>query len=117
MTQSHDVISAFLDDEPFDATELAGALSDSSGRDLLIELVALRHLVQPDAAASRAIERRPARSTLRVLVAAAAVVVALVAGYAIGGRRAETAVTDPPTATRVVEATSGWQEIPAGSLP
>lgn len=118
MTQSHDVISAFLDDEPFDATELAGALSDPAGRELLIELVALRHLVQPDATASRAIERRPARSSLRVLVAAAAVVVALVAGYAIGGRRAETAtVTDPPTATRVVEATSGWQEIPAGSLP
>ena len=117
MTQSHDVISAFLDDEPFDATELAGALSDPAGRDLLIELVALRHLVQPDANAARAIERRPARSALRLAAAAAAVVVALAAGYAIGERRAETVADVLPAPTRVVEATSAWQEVPAGSLP
>ena len=38
----HDVISAFLDNEPFDAQELSATLATSEGRDLLIDLVALR---------------------------------------------------------------------------
>ena len=46
MPDSHDVISAFLDDEPFDAAELAAALADRAGRTLLIDLIALRHLAE-----------------------------------------------------------------------
>ena len=49
MNDTHEVISAFLDDEPFDAGGLATALSDPAGRAVLIDLVALRHVVQPDA--------------------------------------------------------------------
>jgi hypothetical protein len=53
---THDVISAFLDDEPFDPAELAAALADPDGRQLLLDLVALRALVrdEPIAAPVRA---------------------------------------------------------------
>ena len=50
MTDRREVVSAFLDDEPFDAGELARALADTDGRALLLDLVALRSLVQPAAA-------------------------------------------------------------------
>jgi type VI protein secretion system component VasK len=124
MSNTDEVISAFLDDEPFDSSQLAEALSESSGRDVLIELVALRHLVQPEANASRQlVERQPRRSTLRVLAAVAAVLVALVGGYLTGERRGErAAVVAPaatvvaPAATRVVEAASAWQEVPPGRM-
>ena len=45
---THDVISAFLDKEPFDASELARALADPDGRELLIDLVAMRTLVRDE---------------------------------------------------------------------
>ena len=37
-----DVISAFLDEEPFDAKELGDALSLREGREQLIDLIAIR---------------------------------------------------------------------------
>jgi len=46
--ETHDVISAFLDNEPFDATELARALADPEGRELLLDLVAMRTLVRDE---------------------------------------------------------------------
>jgi hypothetical protein len=45
---THDVISAFLDNEPFDATELGRALADPDGRELLLDLVAMRTLVRDE---------------------------------------------------------------------
>jgi hypothetical protein len=45
---NHDVISAFLDNEPFDASELARALADPDGRELLLDLVAMRALVRDE---------------------------------------------------------------------
>jgi hypothetical protein len=45
---THDVISAFLDNEPFDASELARALADPDGRELLLDLVAMRTLVRDE---------------------------------------------------------------------
>ena len=51
MNESHDVISAFLDDEPFDANELANALSEPGGRELLLDFIALRHIVHADGTA------------------------------------------------------------------
>ena len=112
MTDTHAVISAFMDDEPFDAAELAAALSDPAGRTLLIDLVALRHIVQPDEPVATA-----AAGTLRwrwrPLLATAAMLIALAGGYFIGDRRGAAESSEPPAPTRVVQAAQ-WQTLPAG---
>jgi hypothetical protein len=115
MTDTHSVISAFLDDEPFDALELGQALSDPDGRALLIDLVALRHLVQPDDSMTTAAPAaRTWSGSLRPLLAAAAMLVALAGGYFIGERRTDPVNTaDPPAPTRVLQA-SEWQPVPPG---
>jgi hypothetical protein len=61
---TNDVISVFLDNEPFDAAELARALADPQGRELLLDLVAVRALVRDEspiapAAAHAAVGSRP----------------------------------------------------------
>ena len=119
MTDTQDVISAFLDDEPFDPGELAEALSQPDGREVLIDLIALRHLVQPDARETRAMALPPPRrrSTWRVWAAAATVLVALAGGYLTGARRANARDAGPPAATRVVESPAAWRDVPAGRLP
>src|SRR5262245_35750903 len=118
MNDRHELISAFLDDEPFDSRLLVEALSEPAGRELLVELVALRHLVRNEGIdAFAASDRHPRRSALRGLVAVAAVLLALVSGYVIGQRRSEAARSVAPPATRIVPATAAWQEIPQGSLP
>lgn len=117
MSGTHDVISAFLDGEPFDARELADTLSDSDGRELLVDLVALRQLVQTDGAHARASSplwaKRPA---LRALAAAAAVLVALGGGYVVGMQRRAAATSAPPPATRVVQTSGGWQDVQLGRM-
>jgi hypothetical protein len=118
MSSTHEVISAFLDDEPFDSSQLAEALSDPAGRDLLIDLIALRHLAQTDGKeAPASIDRAPWRSSLRALAAAAAVLVALAGGYLAGARRNEAAMSAAPAATRVVQAPAAWRDVPAGRMP
>jgi hypothetical protein len=112
MTDRHTVISAFMDDEPFDAAELAAALSDPEGRSLLIDLVALRHIVQPEEPVATA----PAgtfRSRWRPLLATAAMLVALAGGYVLGDRRSAVEQSEPPAPTRVVQETA-WQILPTG---
>jgi hypothetical protein len=112
MNDTHAVISAFLDDEPFDAADLAAALSEPEGRTVLIDLVALRHIVQPDNMIA-AMEARAGRSLWRPLLATAAMLVALAGGYVIGERRAAVDVDTPPAPTRVVQETT-WQIVPQG---
>jgi hypothetical protein len=46
--ENDNVISAFLDNEPFGAAELAEALADPQGRELLLDLVAMRALVREE---------------------------------------------------------------------
>jgi hypothetical protein len=111
MTQTRAVISAFMDDEPFDAAELAAALADPEGRTLLIDLVALRHVVQPDEPATSA--AGTFRSPWRPMLATAAMLVALAGGYFIGDRRSAVDSSAPPAPTRVVQETA-WQILPAG---
>jgi len=111
MNDTHEVISAFLDDEPFDAGELARTLSDPSGRALLIDLIALRHVVQPEAMVAPS--RPEGRSPWRPLLAAAAMVVALVGGYFIGDARNAIDRAEPPAPSRVVQA-NDWQALPVG---
>ena len=118
MSGTHDVISAFLDDEPFDARELADALSDPAGRELLVDLVALRHLAQIDGRDARASSRRllAMPSALRAVAAVAAVLVALVGGYVAGGHRRDLTGAAAPPATRVVQPSGGWQDVQLGRV-
>jgi hypothetical protein len=118
MSDSHEVISAFLDDEAFDATALAHALSEPAGRELLLDLLALRHLVRTEGKDGAApSDRKPWRTSLRAVVAAAAVLVALVGGYLFGARRTESSMAAAPPATRVVQAPAAWTVLPAGRMP
>jgi hypothetical protein len=105
MSSTHEVISALLDDQPFDRQQLADALNDPAGRALLIDLATLRRMVQPVEAAPDIKAFAPARrSPWRVVAAAAMLVLALGGGYLAGGRRAVTTTSEAPPATRVVEA-------------
>ena len=107
MAANHEVISAFLDNEPFDGAELAEALADPAGRKLLIDLVALGHLVQPAPAPASGRTRWSPRSWT---LAAAGVLLAVATGYVAGARQTDIASTRAPEPTRVVSLTdTKWQ--------
>ena len=115
MSTSYEVISAFLDAEPFDAEELDRALSEPAGRALLIDLATLRRIVQPadhvPAVQVPGVVRRPVWKTV---AAAAGLLLALAGGYLVGDRRAATSHSDAPPPSRVVQAvpfvpTGGFQ--------
>lgn len=112
MTTNHDVISAFLDDEPFEPQALAEALADPDGREVLIDFVLLRHAVQLDESAVSAPHAPPLgiKKPLR-WAAAAALVVALVGGYELGQRESTDDSPGPPAPTRVVQSDTAWQEL------
>jgi hypothetical protein len=112
MTINGEVISAFLDDEAFEPQELSDALSHPAGRELLIDLVLLRHVAQSDESAhivTAAPVPRPKRPLYAL--AAAAVLVALLGGYHLGQQQSAPASQQPPAATRVVQAEPVWQEV------
>ena len=105
MSSSHEVISAFLDDEPFDSEELADALSDPAGRTLLLDLIALRRLVQPTEDLPPVTIANPVRRPVwRVAAIAAAIVLALASGYLVGEQRSLTESPEAPPPTRIVHA-------------
>ena len=108
MTDTNDVISAFLDNEPFDPAALGEALADPAGRATLIDFIALRHVVREDPALVPTTTARRL-NRLKIGIAAAAVLLALVAGYQLGERRAAAATDTPPPPTRVVPATGDWR--------
>ena len=115
MNNSHEVVSAFLDDRPFVLQDLASALEQPDGRELLIDLLALRQIVQPTDPIRLALPATvPARNWLRPAVAAAAVVAALAGGYVVGTKHAPTLSSEAPAATRVVEVPATWQDMPIG---
>jgi hypothetical protein len=114
MSTTHEVISAFLDDEPFAPQELANALSDPDGRALLIDLIALRSIVQPTDAAPAIRQLNPVQQRpWRVAAAAAVLFLALAGGYLVGERRAAMTSSEAPPPTRVVEAVPF---VPAGGM-
>jgi hypothetical protein len=112
MHTNSEVISAFLDDEPFEPQALAEALADPAGRELLIDIVLLRHVAQSEESAG-VVTPTPAPRSSRPLywVAAAAAVVALLGGYQLGHRQAMDDSPRPPAATRVVQSEPVWQEL------
>ena len=118
MSDTHEIISAFLDDEPFNPDKLAEALGEPAGRDLLVDLIALRHLTLAEGNDAPALtDRQPRRSSWPALAAVAAVLVALVGGYLAGQHRSEVAMSAAPPATRVVQAPAAWKTVPSGRMP
>jgi hypothetical protein len=112
MNTNHEVISAFLDDEPFEPQALAEALADPACRDLLIDFVLLRHVAQSEESAI-VVTPTPAPGSKRplYLVAAAAAVIALLGGYQLGRQQSTDDSPRPPAATRVVQSAPVWQEL------
>ena len=112
MNPNHEVISDFLDGEAFEPRALGEALADPAGRDLLIDFVVLRYAAQADDAI-RIAEPNARRRSHRLLLAAAAVLMALVGGYEFGQSQAQPDSTSPPAATRVVLV--DWRSVPEES--
>jgi hypothetical protein len=118
----HDVISAFLDNEPFDARELKDALAMQEGRDLLVDLIALREIVQPTGQQVVVQTGRPL--WMLASAAAAAVLLALFSGYQFGRNEEAiepltpgesiTVTTAAPEPTTVLKFEPGvnWSETP-----
>ena len=117
-----DVISAFIDDEPFDAKELGDALSLREGREQLIDLIALRHIVSADVEPGAEARSRRIVSPWRGVLAAAVLALA-VGGAFLAGREMTTAgvktpekdpevISEAPAASRVIELRPGieWHQ-------
>ena len=105
MNTAHEVISAFLDDEPFDPQDLAKALDDPAGRTLLIDSLVLRRIVQPaDAVPAMRVLVPVRRYGWRALAAAAMFVAAVTGGYLLGERRSVAPLDEAPQPTHVVQA-------------
>lgn len=111
---NHEVLSAFIDDEPFDPQALSDALADAEGRALLIDLLALRGLTQPDVAWAPAAPKR-LWTVIRLAAAAAALALAVVGGYRLGEHSAASP-EEPPAPTRVVSGGTAWQDVPDGGI-
>jgi hypothetical protein len=123
-----EVISAFVDGEAFDPAALADALAAADGRELLIDLVALRHLVTDDRAFSERgahLSSPGAGRPWRSFAAAAVVILALGGGFVAGrtaseriaeSPRAESNQDEAPAPTRVIELRPGveWQPVMGG---
>lgn len=108
-----EVVAAFVDGERVDAQALKLALAQPDARDYLADLVALRELIGHSSVASAVAAARPSRRWL--IGAAAAVVLSLGGGYALGlglglapghdGPAVSASVAPKPT--RVIEVAPG----------
>ena len=115
------VISAFIDNEPFDPNELRDALATPEGREELTDLIALRDVVQPTADLIF-VAPSPIRSVTRWTLAAAAAAVLAVGGYSVGRFvateqvQAAAQITAPePTSVFTFEPGKNWNDsLPAG---
>ena len=92
MTDRLDLIAAFADGEPVPATELGAALAHEDARAYLIDVLALRSLVDGRPQVPAVNVAAPARSRVRWFTAAAALVVAGIAGGYSAGRHTVTPV-------------------------
>lgn len=112
MNTNYEVVSAFLDDEPFEPQALAEALADPACRALLIDFILLRHVAHAEESATVVTPAPSLRSNRPFyLVAAAAAVVALLGGYQLGQRQSLDDSPRPPAATRVVQSAPVWREL------
>jgi len=105
------VISAFLDDEAFDPADLARVLADATGRDLLLDLVALRALIREEPVATPVRPPRLSRSKwIAVGFLAASVLFGAGAAWLLPPllrQRSAPGAAVPPTPTHVVTFETG----------
>ena len=105
MSAADEIISKFLDDQPFDIQDLADALDDPAGRALLIDLITLRRIVQPiDVLPAMKAPAPVRRLGWQVAAAAAVLFLGLASGYLVGDRRSSETGAEAPPPTRVVQA-------------
>jgi hypothetical protein len=130
VAEPYAVVEAFLDGEAVDPQRLRHALAEPAVRDHLIDLLVLREGVRTITPGSWSNPRATTGGTrLRWLAAAAAVLVALSAGYYTGQRTvvasesrggetivAVESVPAPPRPTQVIRLERGvnWTDGPAG---
>jgi len=107
-----DVISAFIDDEPFDADALESALATVEGRRFLIDAIALRGLARSDNAVAVVVKSKSPLG--RQLLVAAAVILAAVVSFQFGQRQGLNETVRAPEPTRVIAAAPAWQEDSTG---
>ena len=108
------VVAAFVDGERVNAQALKAALAQAEARDYLAELLALREVIAQNGAPVVA-AARPSRRW--IVAAAAAVMLSLGGGYALGAAQASDAagVSDSaPQPTRVIEVSPGASYAPQG---
>jgi hypothetical protein len=131
MTNHHDVVAAFADDEPVDAGALDAALADPSARAHLIDILVLRGLVggalQPSPVAApvgpRALARNGHATDLSrrmprgvwLSAAAALMAVGLAAGFAVGRRVPGPATDQPAAANAAASDAISPESAPAGT--
>jgi hypothetical protein len=136
MDAHFETLAAWADGEPVDRTAVLEALTTNAGREYVVDLMALRHLVTTTPMASHstwpqaAVDAPHRRSLWPALVATAAAVVCVVGGYAVGRLAApgpassEVEVipvvapsTSAPTPTHVIRFESGvdWRETVGGN--
>jgi hypothetical protein len=103
------VISAFVDNEPFDPEELGRALAEPGGRELLLDLIALRALVQDDGATAAPAaaghgewRRRERRKMLAAGFLAASILFAIGSALVLPGVLEQRRTERPPTPVRVI---------------
>ena len=107
MTDRLDVIAAFADGESVSAAELSAALAHEDARTYLVDVLALRSLLdgRPQLPVVSVVPSK--RSRVRWFTAAAALVVAGVAGGYSAGRHAVTPAVDAGRPGIVAPAPSG----------
>jgi hypothetical protein len=102
---NHEVISAFLDNEPFEAAALGAALADPEGRELLLDLIALRSLVNDDGVAAQVPRRIDTASRSRWIATgflAASLIFGAGAAWLLPPLLRQQRADVPPRADRVI---------------
>ena len=101
----HEVISDFLDNEPFELAALARALDDPDGRAFLLDAVAIRRRLREDVDAAPVvprIDRRARRRWIATGFLAASIVFGAGAAWLLPPLLREQPADVPPTPSRVV---------------
>jgi hypothetical protein len=107
MTEGFEIVDAFVDGERVDGDALKRALAEPAGRDYLVDVLALREMVQATEP-ERAVRPRARRFRAPAYWAAAAALVLALAGGLFYTSRPSDA---PPAPDRVVKLERGvdWQ--------